>query len=85
MIGIEFHNFMEIPYKYGIWCACVSGSPSDSPYPNGEGWWNVIQFGIADRLVQITTQVYKYTQYKGKDELWIRSKHDADWSTWTKL
>ena len=89
MIGIEFRNFMEIPHKYGIWCACVSGSPSDSPYPNSEGWWNVICFGIggeSPRMVQITSQVYKREYgFNGKNELWIRSLHDDDWSTWTKL
>ena len=89
MIGIEFHNFMEIPHKYGIWCACVYGSPSDSPYPNSEGWWNVICFGIGGelpRIVQITSQVYRAEfGFKGKNELWIRSLHDEVWSEWTKL
>lgn len=88
-----FKLFNDVPLTTGIHVYCVAGGGdpiSDSPYPNLDGWWNVIQFGYgtgsAPRLTQIVSQAYR-TEYgfKGKDELWIRSLHDAFWSNWVKL
>lgn len=88
-----FKLFNDVPLTTGIHVYCVAGGGdpiSDSPYPNLDGWWNVIQFGYvtgsAPRLTQIASQTYR-TEYgfKGKDELWIRSLHDAFWSNWVKL
>ena len=79
-----FKLFNDVPLTTGIHVYCVAGGGdpiSDSPYPNLDGWWNVIQFGYgtgsAPRLTQIASQTYR-TEYgfKGKDELWIRSLHD---------
>lgn len=88
-----FKLFNDVPLTTGIHVYCVAGGGdpiSDSPYPNLDGWWNVIQFGYgtgsAPRLTQIVSQAYR-TEYgfKGKDELWIRSLHDVTWSEWVKL
>lgn len=88
-----FKLFNDVPLTTGIHVYCVAGGGdpiSDSPYPNLDGWWNVIQFGYgtgsAPRLTQIASQVYRAEYgFKGKDELWIRSLHDAVWSNWVKL
>lgn len=88
-----FKLFNDVPLTTGIHVYCVAGGGdpvADSPYPNLDGWWNVIQFGYgtgsAPRLTQITSQVYRTDfGFKGKDELWIRSLHDAIWSNWVKL
>jgi hypothetical protein len=88
-----FNLFNDVPLTTGIHVYCVAGGGdpiSDSPYPNLDGWWNVIQFGYgtgsAPRLTQIASQVYRAEYgFKGKDELWIRSLHDAVWSNWVKL
>lgn len=88
-----FNLFNDVPLTTGIHVYCVAGGGdpiSDSPYPNLGGWWNVIQFGYgtgsAPRLTQIASQVYRAEYgFKGKDELWIRSLHDAAWSNWVKL
>lgn len=88
-----FKLFNDVPLTIGIHVYCVAGGGdpiSDSPYPDADGWWNVIQFGYgsgsAPRLTQIASQAYQ-TKYgfKGKDELWIRSLHDVTWSEWVKL
>lgn len=88
-----FKLFNDVPLTVGIHVYCVAGGGdpiSDSPYPDVDGWWNVIQFGYGSgsspRLTQIASQAYR-TEYgfKGKDELWIRSLHDAIWSNWVKL
>lgn len=88
-----FKLFNDVPLTTGIHVYCVAGGGdpiSDSPYPNLDGWWNVIQFGYgtgsAPRLTQIASQAYRAEYgFKGKDELWIRSLHDAVWSNWVKL
>lgn len=88
-----FNLFNDVPLTTGIHVYCVAGGGdpiSDSPYPNLDGWWNVIQFGYgtgsAPRLTQIASQAYRAEYgFKGKDELWIRSLHDAVWSNWVKL
>lgn len=88
-----FKLFNDVPLTTGIHVYCVAGGGdpiSDSPYPNLDGWWNVIQFGYgtgsAPRLTQIASQVFQAEfGFKGKDELWIRSLHDVTWSEWTKL
>lgn len=89
-----FTSFASIPGGVGIHTYCVTGGEAvvaDSPYPNEKGWWNVIQFGTDGnnslyRLTQIASQVYRTDSgFKGKDELWIRSRHDEAWSAWTKL
>lgn len=87
-------SFASIPGGVGIHTYCVTNGEdpvTDSPYPSEKGWWNVVQFGTDGsgslyRLTQITSQVYK-TEYgfKGKDELWIRSRHDDAWSAWRRL
>ena len=78
-----FKLFANIPILNGIPAFCVSNEANpvtDSPYPNNTGWWNVICFGIgggAQRMVQITSQVYRREYgFEGKNELWIRSLHD---------
>lgn len=89
-----FKLFNDVPLTTGIHVYCVAGGGdpvADSPYPNLDGWWNVIQFGTdgngtLSRLTQITSQVYRTDfGFEGKDELWIRSRHDAIWSNWVKL
>lgn len=88
-----FKLFNDVPLTIGIHVYCVAGGGdpiSDSPYPDADGWWNVIQFGYgsgsAPRLTQIASQAYKAEYgFKGKDELWIRSLHDVTWSEWVKL
>lgn len=88
-----FNLFNDVPLTTGIHVYCVAGGGdpiSDSPYPNLDGWWNVIQFGYgtgsAPRLTQIASQAYRAEYgFEGKDELWIRSLHDAVWSNWVKL
>lgn len=89
-----FKLFNDVPLTTGIHVYCVAGGGdpvADSPYPNLDGWWNVIQFGTDgngtfSRLTQITSQIYQTDfGFKGKDELWIRSRHDAIWSNWVKL
>lgn len=88
-----FRLFNDVPLTIGIHVYCVAGGGdpiSDSPYPDADGWWNVIQFGYgsgsAPRLTQIASQAYQAEYgFKGKDELWIRSLHDVTWSEWVKL
>ena len=89
-----FKLFNDVPLTTGIHVYCVAGGGdlvADSPYPNLDGWWNVIQFGThgngtLSRLTQITSQVYRTDfGFEGKDELWIRSRHDTIWSNWVKL
>lgn len=88
-----FKLFNDVPLTIGIHVYCVAGGGdpiSDSPYPDADGWWNVIQFGYgsgsAPRLTQIASQAYQAEYgFKGKDELWIRSLHDVTWSEWVKL
>ena len=87
-----FKLFVNVPLLNGVHVFCVNGygNPvTDSPYPDVDGWWNVICFGVGDatcRMVQITSQVYRTELgFKGKNELWIRSLHDSAWSEWTKL
>ena len=55
------------------------------PYPNKTGpmWWNVIQIGNPARLTRIASQAFIW--HPGKDEIWIQSKHDSEWSAWKKL
>ena len=90
-ISTTFRLFANVPLLNGIHVFCVTGAGNpvtDSPYPDVDGWWNVICFGVVDaaRMTQITSQVFKRELgYKGKDELWIRSMHDDTWSEWTKL
>ena len=84
-----FKLFADVPLLYGIhaFCVCKLGDASpipDSPYPDATcGWWNVISFGHIYRMTQITSQVFE--GFKGRDELWIRNKHDNNWSEWVKL
>lgn len=89
-----FLTFSDIPGTVGIHTYCVTGGEAsipDAPYPYQKGWWNVIQFGTYGsgslyRLTQIASQVFKTEfGFKGKDELWIRSRHDETWSTWKQL
>ena len=82
-----FANIPPISNGIHVFCVCGDGNPiTDSPYPDSDGWWNVICFGTPERMTQITSQVYRREYgFKGKDELWIRSKHDATWSEWVKL
>jgi len=89
-----FKLFNEVPLTTGIHVYCVTGygdPVADSPYPNLDGWWNIIQFGVDGngslfRLTQIASQVFQEELgFKGKYELWIRSRHDAVWSNWVKL
>nr|DAZ48186.1 MAG TPA: hypothetical protein [Caudoviricetes sp.] len=89
-----FKLFNDVPLTTGIHVYCVTGygdPVADSPYPNLDGWWNIIQFGVDGngslfRLTQIASQVFQEEfGFKGKDELWIRSRHDAVWSNWVKL
>ena len=89
-----FKLFNDVPLTTGIHVYCVTGygdPVADSPYPNLDGWWNIIQFGVDGngslfRLTQIASQVFQTELgFKGKDELWIRSRHDAVWSNWVKL
>ena len=89
-----FKLFNDVPLTTGIHVYCVTGygdPVADSPYPNLDGWWNIIQFGVDGngslfRLTQIASQVFQTEfGFKGKDELWIRSRHDAIWSNWVKL
>lgn len=89
-----FASFASIPGIVGIHTYCVTGGEAvvaDSPYPNEKGWWNVVQFGSDGngslfRLTQITSQVYRTEfGFKGKDELWIRSRHDELWSPWKQF
>ena len=89
-----FKLFNDVPLTTGIHVYCVTGygdPVADSPYPNLDGWWNIIQFGVDGngslfRLTQIASQVFQAEfGFKGKDELWIRSRHDAIWSNWVKL
>ena len=86
-----FRLFANVPLLNGIHVFFVTGDGNpvtDSPYPDVDGWWNVICFGIVGvtRMTQITSQVFKRELgYKGKDELWIRSMHDDSWSEWVKL
>ena len=45
-----FNLFNDVPLTTGIHVYCVAGGGdpiSDSPYPNLDGWWNVIQFGYS--------------------------------------
>ena len=88
-----FKLFNDVPLTIGIHVYCVTGGGdpiSDSPYPDADGWWNVIQFGYisgsAPRLTRIASQAYQAEYgFKGKDEVWIRSLHDVTWSEWVKL
>ena len=64
-----FKLFNDVPLTTGIHVYCVAGGGdpiSDSPYPNLDGWWNVIQFGYgtgsAPRLTQIASQVFQAGQ-----------------------
>ena len=91
-ISTTFRLFANIPILNGVHVFCVNGvgdPVTDSPYPDADGWWNVLCFGVgggAQRMVQITSQVFKREfGFKGKNELWIRSLHDDDWSEWVKL
>lgn len=90
-ISTTFRLFANVPLLNGIHVFCVNGGGNpvtDSPYPDVDGWWNVICFGVggAIRMTQITSQAFKRELgYKGKDELWIRSMHDDTWSEWVKL
>lgn len=89
-----FTSFASIPGGVGIHTYCITNDEdpvTDSPYPSEKGWWNAVQFGTdgsgsLNRLTQITSQVFKTEfGFKGKDELWIRSRHDEAWSAWKQF
>ena len=51
---------------------------TNSPYPSAKvQWWNVLNFGVENRVTQIASQAY--IGYTGNNELWIRSRHDLNW------
>lgn len=90
--GKSFNSFNDLNaiIWYGVFSACViiDNGVTDSlcPYPNKTGpmWWNIIQIGPPTRLTRIASQAFMYG-LPGKDEIWIQSKHDSDWSDWKKL
>lgn len=46
-------------------------------------WWNGICWGVGNRASMIATQAY--VARPGFNELWIRQKHDSNWSSWKKI
>ena len=58
----------------------------DAPiHDQSEDWWfNVLQFGIGNRLTQIAFMPYSNRGNYNK-VIFVRQKHDYDWSTWGRI
>lgn len=83
----KFNTFADIPQISGLLHCYVevkSTPDPDCPYPSDVTmWWDVLQFGLTTRQVQICSQAY--SSHTGKGEVWHRSKHDSKWGAWAKL
>lgn len=84
----EYEKFSDIPTGLcNLACSVNIYNISDDscPYPNDTiMWWNVLQFGNPIRLTQIATQAFTNDR-PGTNELWIRNRHDNNWSDWKKI
>lgn len=62
-------------------CAIGAGDIDNSPEPNTNGeWWEVLTCGVDSRAVQIAWGCYNFTR-----KMFIRYKHDGNWSGWKKV
>ncbi len=76
-----YGSFAEITVESLSKAASVYYSGSDPNAPETDSniyWWNVFQFGEANRLTQIASGAYHHM----KRGLYVRTKHDASWSNW---
>ena len=89
----QFGNFADLTafiddnFSSGIRIGGVAiqgTSDSNSPITeSGYYWWNIITFGVSNRITQIAVQTYigyAYTNY-----MYVREKHDNQWSGWVKV
>lgn len=83
--GTSYTDFNAIPEKTGVFRVT---SNTNSPYPSTSSsyLWYTLQMceengdNTYDRIIQITSNAF--FGYVGGGELWIRTKHDKNWSTW---
>jgi hypothetical protein len=80
-------SFIEVYFSSGIRIGGVAiqgTSDADAPITDsGYYWWNVITFGVSNRITQIAVQAYigySYTNY-----MYVRERHDNQWSGWVKV
>jgi hypothetical protein len=74
-------SFSQIPTEAGFYMVVYTGTDSQAPSQNSAArWWNVIQIGVADRLVQIANNAFSY-----RNQVFIRVKHDSTWHGWYKF
>lgn len=79
-----YGSFAEITVESLSKAASVYYSGSDPNAPETDSniyWWNVFQFGEANRLTQIASGAYHHM----KRGLYARTKHDGNWSNWFYL
>ena len=75
-------KFSNIPIASGFYFYFVIYSGIDQDAPEkiyADWWWNVIAFGDAMRFTEIAL-----CPYRDKGSIYIRQKHDNDWSEWFK-
>ena len=77
----SYGSFAEIPVESLSKAVSVFYSGADPNAPETDTnvyWWNVLQFGEANRLTQIASGAYHHM----KRGLYVRTKHDGNWSNW---
>ena len=75
-------KFSSIPIINGFHFHFVVYSGIDQDAPEKictDWWWNVITFGDIARLTEIA-----FCPFRDKGSIYIRQKHDNDWSEWFK-
>jgi hypothetical protein len=80
MNAFGVHTINEVTY--------ANDSTSNLPVsPSGSAqWWNTLTMGPTTRTTQIAAQAYGTGSGNApQSDVWIRSKHDAGWSTWLKF
>ena len=89
----QFDNFADLTafiddnFSSGIRIGGVATQGTSDPNSpiteSGYYWWNIITFGVSNRITQIAVQAYigyAYTNY-----MYVREKHDNQWSGWVKV
>lgn len=86
----HFGSFSEIEsstdYSFYTILNVTGFDDPDAPiHDASKDWWfNVLQFGIRDRLTQIAFMPYFYRETYNKI-IFVRQKHDNVWSAWGRI
>ena len=74
-------SFSQIPTEAGFYMVTYSGTDTEAPITTiSDYWWNIIQIGVASRLVQIANNAYL-----NRNKVFMRVKHDSKWYGWFKF